>query len=82
MICPICGETKPDYHFFKHRNKYDKTFFANGIPKVDICWACGSSYKCVGCQQVKPHTEFRVGGRFCVDCRTAGISNLQVLNRG
>lgn len=62
MKCPNCGETKDDYHFFKHRNKYDRFFFAAGIPHKDICWACGGPYKCVGCQQIKPHTEFRVGG--------------------
>lgn len=73
MKCFICGQIKPDYHFFKHRNKYDRAFFMNTIPVEDLCWDCGGPYKCAGCGKIKPASAFRVGGRFCNVCKTNGI---------
>ena len=81
MKCVVCGEIKDDYQFFKFRNKFNKEFFHAGIPQTDgVCWHCAAPYKCVGCGEVKAADQFRIGGRYCVDCRTVGITNLQVLS--
>ena len=68
IICRVCGEDKPPYHFFKPRGKYNKAFFADGIPDGHTCWDCAGDYRCLGCGHVKPAYQFRIQGRFCVDC--------------
>lgn len=77
MICKHCGETKPDYEFFKPRNKYDKAFFLDTVPDGDVCWTCGGDYKCIGCGVVQPASAFRVMGRLCYTCKDAGIHRPQ-----
>lgn len=67
--CSVCGQAKTDYNFFMFRHKYDKSFFANGLPRTnDVCWTCAGDYKCIHCGQVKDHTYFRVMGRICFEC--------------
>lgn len=73
MYCRVCGEDKPKYHFFNPRGKYNKSFFANGIPDGHTCWDCGGDYRCLGCEQIKPANQFRIQGRYCANCRIEGI---------
>ena len=75
MKCETCGQTKDDYHFFKHRNRYDREFFLNIQPETDICWECAGPYRCIGCGEIKDASEFRVCGRLCADCKEVGIVN-------
>lgn len=79
MKCTVCNTNKPNYHFFNFRGKYNRDFFAQGIPQSStVCFACAGDYRCLGCGEVKPHTEFRVQGRFCKQCREQ--SNLKFLS--
>lgn len=73
MICRVCGEDKPPYHFFKPRGKFNKAFFANGVPDGHTCFDCAGDYRCVGCGQIWPSTAYRLQGRYCEICRAAGI---------
>lgn len=70
--CHVCGEDKPRYHFFSPRGRYNKEFFANGVPDGHTCWDCGGDYKCLGCGEVKPAHQFRIQGRYCADCLKDG----------
>lgn len=69
MKCSKCGENKPEYHFFKHRNNYNTEFFLNIVPNEDTCWTCSGPYRCIICEQIKDASAFRVGGRVCHDCK-------------
>lgn len=76
MKCEICEQVKDDYNFFKYRNHYGTAFFLDIVPKVDTCWQCAGPYKCIECEQVKPASAFRVGGRICSDCKPRRIKDL------
>lgn len=78
IICSHCGQDKPRFHFFVYRGKYNREFFASGIPaKSDVCWACGGDYRCIACHEVKPHTSFRIQGRICDECKASGATGSQ-----
>lgn len=73
MICVKCGQTKPDYHFFAFRGNYLKEFFANPKAMNGQCFECNAPYKCIACGEIKDASAFRVGGRVCDTCKSAGI---------
>ena len=73
IICVECGRDLPPYHYFNFRNKYDRAFWANGIPSNNnTCFDCCGPYRCICCHEVKPASEFRLQGRMCKDCKAEG----------
>ncbi len=73
IVCAVCGEDKAPYNYFNFRNKYDREFWANGIPgNNNTCFDCAGPYRCICCHEVKPATEFRLQGRICKDCKAEG----------
>ena len=75
IICSCCGFDKDPYEFFRYINKYDRRFFAAGIPpKSDICFDCAGDYECIKCHVTQPSTEFRIQGRICYTCQGIEIA--------
>jgi len=72
LICSVCGEAKPPYHFFNYRNKYDRDFFIHIPARSDVCWDCAGPYRCIYCQEIRPAWAFRIQGRVCTNCKEAG----------
>lgn len=75
MKCPNCEQEHPDYEFYSPRGKATpatRWFFVNGWKNM-TCWECNGPYRCLGCGEIKAPSQFRVGGRFCQDCKAAGI---------
>jgi hypothetical protein len=76
MICTCCNQTKPDYHFLSRFGKatsVTRFFFVNPDFSPTQCWACNGDYRCLGCGVIQDASQFRVGGRFCIACKNAGI---------
>lgn len=76
IVCSCCGQDKPAYHFYSRLGKtfnVTRFFFVSPTFSVTQCWNCNGDYRCLGCGEIKVATEFRVGGRFRNDCKTAGI---------
>lgn len=78
MICKHCGQGLVNYHFFNPRNKFDKAFFAAGVPDGNTCFACAGDYQCIECKTVKPASEFRLQGRICHDCKNGAKETAQI----
>lgn len=78
IICSVCGEDKPPYHFtlFHRMSAEDKAFFVNarrdeqGNLRNDVCWSCNGGYRCLQCGNVFPAEDFRVQGRYCKHCKS------------
>ncbi len=75
MKCRKCGQDKLDYHFFAFKGWYVKEFFANPLSLSGQCFDCNGPYKCLKCGEVKPASDFRIGGRVCVACKNPQIIN-------
>lgn len=73
--CMKCGQDYPPYYFFSPRGKYNKTFFASGIPLSHVCWYCAAPYRCVQCGEIREASEFRVMGRICNHCKTSTMAS-------
>lgn len=73
MKCVKCGQAKDDYEFFSFRGNYLKEFFANPLTLTGQCFDCNAPYKCICCGIVQDANQFRVNGRICETCKTAGI---------
>lgn len=72
IVCKVCGDDKPAYHYFKHAGKYTQDFFTTELGYTPgVCWECAGDYRCITCHEVKPASEFRVQGRICTACKTA-----------
>lgn len=72
IVCKVCGQDKPRYHYFHHSGVYNKSFFTTQEGFTSgVCFDCASPYRCVSCGQVKPASEYRVQGRVCLECREA-----------
>lgn len=84
MICKGCNHNKSNYHFFNFRNNYKvakSTFFTRPIDEIDrLCFDCAAPYRCLGCGAVKGASEFRLQGRYCLDCRNRPLSIRTGLN--
>jgi hypothetical protein len=71
IVCKVCGDDKPAYHYFKHAGKYTQSFFTTELGYTPgVCWECAGPYACVVCEVVKPASEYRVQGRVCIECKT------------
>ncbi len=76
MKCTNCGQIKPTYHFYMQRGistAVTKFFFINPEWHPNRCWVCNGNYRCLGCGLEKGADQFRVGGRICHTCKSAGI---------
>jgi len=76
MICTCCNIDKSEYDFYSRFGKsfnVTRFFFVNPEFSVLKCWTCNGPYRCLGCGETKPASAFRVGGRFCCTCKSAGI---------
>lgn len=77
MKCNHCQLDLANYHFFNPRNKFDKAFFAAGLPDGSTCFACAGDYRCIKCNVVKPADAFRLQGRVCHDCKKRTKNSIQ-----
>lgn len=74
VICSCCGQDKTAYNFFNgKRGREMRVFIVNPNWSTSRCFECNGDYRCLGCLQVQPASQFRVGGRFCQSCKDAGI---------
>lgn len=72
IVCAVCGEDKPAYHYFKHSGKYTQDFFTTEAGYTNgVCFDCAGPYKCISCGQIKPASEYRLQGRVCSECKNA-----------
>lgn len=79
IICDTCGRDLPPSHFYWHRGSKDHGgFFITDKARYSnkTCFECAAPYKCLGCGEIKPASEFRIGGRYCIACRNAGINHV------
>lgn len=72
IVCKVCGQDKPAYHYFKHSGVYSQDFFTTQAGYTSgVCFGCAGDYRCVVCHQIKPASDYRVQGRVCAACKTA-----------
>jgi hypothetical protein len=79
IICDTCGRDLPPSHYFMHRGSKDHGgFFITAKARLSnkTCFECAAPYKCLGCNEIKPASEFRIGGRYCASCRSIGINRV------
>lgn len=81
MKCTVCGGDKAPYEFFRYINRYDRRFFAAGVPaKSDVCFDCAGDYTCIKCGVTQPSTEFRIQGRICYTCQGVNPKRRAILH--
>lgn len=79
IICDTCGRDLPPSYFYMHRgSKNHGGFFITEKARYSntTCFECAAPYKCLGCDEIKPASEFRVCGRYCTSCRSIGINRV------